>query len=374
MKKITVLILGILLISLGGCKDKIKPGTAKVDRPTVSGVSTMTVELTQAGRYHDATATVTAKSESMVASRIMGPVTELHAREGNRVTAGQLLLVIDSQDINKKVAAAEAGYRESLQALNAAEQNKLLAETTYKRFKNLYDENALTQQELDKVETQKKIAAIEFERIQEMVKRAEAGMAEARVFLGYQKVTSPVDGVVTEKFIDPGTMAMPGMRLFTIEDNSSYRLETDIDESLAGDISLGMVVDIEISSLRLKLQGEVSEIVPAIDPRSRTFLVFIAMEPHKNLRSGLYARAKFPVGQKELLLVPQRSVVNKGQLTGVYVVDENRLIIYRLLRTGKKIGNDVEILSGLKPGETIIIDNLAKVVDGAILQEVGSDD
>jgi len=88
MKKITVLILGILLISLGGCKDKIEPGTAEVDRPTVSGVSTMTVELTQTGRYHDATATVTAKSESMVASRIMGPVTELHAREGNRVTAG----------------------------------------------------------------------------------------------------------------------------------------------------------------------------------------------------------------------------------------------------------------------------------------------
>ncbi len=374
MKKITILILGILLISLGGCKDKIKPGTAKVDRPTVSGVSTMTVELTQTGRYHDATATVTAKSESMVASRIMGPVTELHAREGNRVTAGQLLLVIDSQDINKKVAAAEAGYREALQALNAAEQNKLLAETTYKRFKNLYDENALTQQELDKVETQKKVAAIEYERVQQMVKRTAAGMAEATVFLGYQRITSPVNGVVTGKFIDPGTMAMPGMHLFTIEDNSSYRLETDIDESLAGDISLGMKVDIEISSLRLKLQGEVTEIVPAIDPRSRTFLVFIAMEPHKNLRSGLYARAKFPIGQKELLLAPQRSIVEKGQLTGVYVVDGNRVITYRLVRTGKIFGDEVEILSGLKPGETIITGNLIKVKDGGILQKVGSDE
>jgi len=374
MKITTLLILGILLISVGGCRNKIEPGTAKVDRPTVSGVSTMTVELIQTGRYHDATATVTAKSASMVASRIMGTVTELHAREGERVAAGQLLLVVDSEDINKKVAAAEAGHREALQALNAAEQNKLLAETTYKRFRNMYDEKALSEQELDKVETQKKVAAIEYERIREMVKRAEAGMDEATVFLGYQKVASPVDGVITGKFIDPGTMAMPGMRLFTIEDNSSYRLEADIDESLAGDISLGMQVDIEISSLRLKLQGEVTEIVPAIDPRSRTFLVFIAIEPHKNLRSGLYARARFPVGQKEIILVPQRSVVDKGQLTGVYVVDENRVIIYRLVRTGKKIGDDVEILSGLKPGETIITDNLAKVVDGSILQKVGSDE
>ena len=374
MKITTVLILGILLIPLGGCKNKIEPGTAKVDRPTVSGVSTMTVELTQTGRFHDSTATVTAKSTSLVASRIMGPVTELYAGEGDRVTAGQLLLVIDSEEINKKVAAAEAGHREALQALNAAEQNKLLAETTYQRFRNMYDEKALSQQELDKVETQKNVAAIEYERMQEMVKRAEAGMAEATVFLGYRNVASPVDGVVIGKFIDPGTMAMPGIHLFTIEDTSSYRLEADIDESLAGDISLGMQVDIEISSAGLQMRGEVTEIVPAIDPRSRTFLVFIGVEPHQDLQSGLYARVRFPIGRREIILAPQRSIVEKGQLSGVYVVDGNRVVTYRLVRTGKKIGDDVEILSGLKAGESIITDNLAKVVDGGILQKVGSDE
>jgi len=374
VKITTVLILGILLIPLGGCKNKIEPGTAKVDRPTVSGVSTMTVELTQTGRVHDSTATVTAKSTSLVASRIMGPVTELYAGEGDRVTAGQLLLVIDSEEINKKVAAAEAGHREALQALNAAEQNKLLAETTYQRFRNMYDEKALSQQELDKVETQKNVAAIEYERMQEMVKRAEAGMAEATVFLGYRNVASPVDGVVIGKFIDPGTMAMPGMHLFTIENTSSYRLEADIDESLAGDISLGMQVDIEISSAGLQMRGEVTEIVPAIDPRSRTFLVFIGVEPHQDLQSGLYARVRFPIGRREIILAPQRSIVEKGQLSGVYVVDGNRVVTYRLVRTGKKIGEDVEILSGLKAGESIITDNLAKVVDGGILQKVGSDE
>jgi len=374
VKITTVLILGILLIPLGGCKNKIEPGTAKVDRPTVSGVSTMTVELTQTGRVHDSTATVTAKSTSLVASRIMGPVTELYAGEGDRVTAGQLLLVIDSEEINKKVAAAEAGHREALQALNAAEQNKLLAETTYQRFRNMYDEKALSQQELDKVETQKNVAAIEYERMQEMVKRAEAGMAEATVFLGYRNVASPVDGVVIGKFIDPGTMAMPGIHLFTIEDTSSYRLEADIDESLAGDISLGMQVDIEISSAGLQMRGEVTEIVPAIDPRSRTFLVFIGVEPHQDLQSGLYARVRFPIGRREIILAPQRSIVEKGQLSGVYVVDGNRVVTYRLVRTGKKIGDDVEILSGLKAGESIITDNLAKVVDGGILQKVGSDE
>ena len=374
MKITTVLILGILLIPLEGCKNKIEPGTAKVDRPTVSGVSTMTVELTQTGRVHDSTATVTAKSTSLVASRIMGPVTELYAGEGDRVTAGQLLLVIDSEEINKKVAAAEAGHREALQALNAAEQNKLLAETTYQRFKNMYDEKALSRQELDKVETQKNVAAIEYERMQEMVKRAEAGMAEATVFLGYRNVASPVDGVVIGKFIDPGTMAMPGMHLFTIENTSSYRLEADIDESLAGDISLGMQVDIEISSAGLQMRGEVTEIVPAIDPRSRTFLVFIGVEPHQDLQSGLYARVRFPIGRREIILAPQRSIVEKGQLSGVYVVDGNRVVTYRLVRTGKKIGDDVEILSGLKAGESIITDNLAKVVDGGILQKVGSDE
>jgi RND family efflux transporter MFP subunit len=368
MNKTRVVVAGLLILAMTGCKDKIEPGTATVDRPTVSGVATMEIGLDRTVLLHEATATVTAEVESMVASRIMGPVAAIAVIEGDRVKTGQLLIVIDSEDISSKMAAAEAAYQEALQGLSGAEQNRMLAETTYSRFKNLYDEKALSLQELDKIETQKKVASIEYARMQEMVKRAGAGLAEAKVFQDYKEIKSPVDGVVTGRFIDPGTMAMPGMRLLTIEDTSRYRLEAEINESLAGQITPGLEVEVEINALKAKLQGKVSEIVPAVDPRSRTFKVFITLPPAKNLVSGLYARVKIPVGEQELILVPAESVVTKGQLTGVYVVDSNRVITYRLVRPGKEYDGNVEILAGLRPGDTIIPGNVARVVDGAILQ------
>jgi RND family efflux transporter MFP subunit len=369
MKKTGILLGAALLMLLPtGCKDRIEPGTAKVERPILSDAATMAVKLETVELFHEATATVSPEVESILASRIMGQVVEIKVKEGDTVKEGELLISIDSEDINKKVAAAEAGYREAVQALSAAEQNMMLAETTFKRFKNLYDEKALTRQEFDRYETQKKIASIEYERIRENVKRAEAGLAEAEVFRGYKEIVSPVEGIVTAKYIDPGTMAMPGMRLLTIEDTSRYHLEAEIDESLAGQITPGMDVAIEIRALKTKLTGKISETVPAVDPRSRTFKVFIALPAAASMQSGLYARVKIPVGLKELVLVPAKAIVTKGQLTGVYTVGPDHVITYRLVRLGTKYGENIEILSGLKPGDTIISDNVARVVDGSILQ------
>ena len=368
MNKIVVLIAGFLILAVAGCQDLIEPGTAEVKRPIISEAATLEVRFEEVDLFHEAMATVAAETESMIASRIMGPVAAITVREGDSVKAGQLLIVIDSEDISKKVSAAEAAHREAVQALSAAEQNRILAETTYNRFKNLYDEKALSLQELDKIETQQKVASIEYERIQEMIKRAEAGLAEAKIFDGYREIMSPVKGLVTGKFVDPGTMAMPGMRLLTIEDTSRYRLEAEIDESLAGKVNPGMDVEVEINALNISLKGKVSDTVRAVDPRSRTFKVFIALPAEANLHSGLYARVKIAVGKEEIILVPGEAVVSKGQLTGVYVVSADNVIIYRLIRLGREYGEKVEILSGLKPGDTIISGNTSRVVDGSILQ------
>jgi membrane fusion protein, multidrug efflux system len=368
MIKTRLIIAVLLMLITTGCKDKIEPGTVVVERPTVTGVSSMAVNLTETILYRETMAIVAAEVQSIVSSRIMGPVASISVREGDRVKAGQLLVVIDSADINRKVDAAEAAYKEAVQALKAAEQNKLLAESTYNRFKNLYDEKALSLQEFDKIETQNKLAAIEYGRLQEMVKRVESGLAEAKVFLGFTEIKAPIDGIVTGKFIDPGSMAMPGMQLLTVEDTSRYRLEAEIDESLAGRIAKGMEVEIEIEALKEKLLGSITEIVPAVDPRSRTFKIFVSLPPDKKLQSGLFARIKIPVGQQELILVPPEALITRGQLVGVYAVAADNVITYRLIRQGRQFNNRVEILAGLKPGDTIITDNFAGIVDGSVLQ------
>jgi multidrug efflux pump subunit AcrA (membrane-fusion protein) len=107
--------------------------------------------------------------------------------------------------------------------------------------------------------------------------------------------------------------------------------------------------------------------VPSVDPLSRTFLVKVEIKD-QSLKTGLYGRALLPKGEKEKILVPRMAIVEKGQLIGVYAVDDNGVITYRLVRTGKVYGENVEVLSGLKGGERIVVDGIEKVVDGGVVK------
>jgi RND family efflux transporter MFP subunit len=339
---------------LAGCGDKVKPGVHEVNREQVTGIKSEVLKPSEVDEYFETTGTVRAKTISVIASRMMGTVTSLRVKEGDRVGAGQLLVVIDDRDVAQRVKAAEKG-------LEGAKQQQSLSDITYQRYKKLYDEKVIAGQELDQFETQKKVADIEYE-------RAKAMLAEARVYHGFTRITSPVSGVVTEKKTELGSMAVPGMSMLTVEDNSAFRVEVNADEKLAGRLKAGMTVSVFIDSFNRELAGKVSEIVPSIDPMTRSFLVKIAISD-KDLKNGYYARIAMPVGKKQVLLVPKKAVVEKGQLTGVYTIDKNSVIAYRLVRAGKPYGDKVEILSGLNPGDTVIVDGVEKAVDGGIVSK-----
>jgi RND family efflux transporter MFP subunit len=351
-KALIILFIMITVGVLTACKDKIKPGVHEVKREQVTGIKSEVLRSSEVDEYFETTGTVRAKTSSVIASRMMGTVTSLRVREGDRVRAGQLLMMLDDSDVVQRVKAAEKG-------LEGAKQNQSLSDITYQRYKKLYDEKALAGQELDQIETQKKVAEIEYE-------RAKAMLAEARVYQGFTRITSPVSGVVTEKKIESGSMAVPGMALLTVEDNSAFRVDVNADEKLAGRLKAGMAVTVFIESLDRELAGKVAEIVPSIDPRTRSFIVKIAISD-KDLKNGYYARVSIPVGKKQALLVPKKAVVEKGQLTGVYTIDKNSVIAYRLVRAGKPSGDKVEMLSGLNPGDTVIVDGVEKAVDGGIV-------
>jgi multidrug efflux pump subunit AcrA (membrane-fusion protein) len=122
----------------------------------------------------------------------------------------------------------------------------------------------------------------------------------------------------------------------------------------------------------MKTEGKVVEIVPAIDPMTRTFLVRIELNG-KGLRSGLYGKVKFPVGVKQAIFVPAEAVVEKGQLTGVYAVDEDGMVTYRLVRVGKQYRDMVEILSGITSGDRVIVKGVEEAIDGGVLKEVSEE-
>jgi len=339
----------IFLTLLAGCGDKVSPGTAEVKRQAINGATVTVVQLSKISDDYETSGTVRAKVTSIISSRVTGTVTAVHVRAGERVKAGQLLATIDDRDAVQKVRAAE-------QANEAAKQSRSMADLTYQRYKKLHDEKALARQEIDQIETQKKVADAQYE-------QAKAGLEEARIWQGFTRVTAPAAGVVTDKRVDPGSMAMPGMPLFTVESDGGFQLEVAVDEALSGKLHVGENAAVTIDTIGLHTAGKIIDVVPAVDPATRTFIVKIALAD-KGLKSGFFARVRLSRGEREALLVPKGAIVEKGQLTGLYAVDPQGLVTYRLVRTGKSYEGGVEVLSGLNAGERIITAGLEKAIDG----------
>lgn len=345
--------LAAVILSAGmvtGCKGKIEEKAIK--RPEINGVTVSPVSLSTVDEVYAGTGTVKANSTSIVASRVMGVVTSISVREGDPVKAGQVLLIIDDRDAAQRVRAASM-------AVESANQNKSLAEKTWQRYKNLYDEKALTRQEMDQIETQKKVAEAEYERTKAMAE-------EARTYLSFARVTAPISGRITEKRIDAGSMATPGMPLLVMESGGSYYIEVSIDAGLGKKIKTGMVAEALVETMDKPLQGKISEIFPSVDPLSRTFTVKVEIK-NVPLRSGMFARVRIPVGKRETILVPEQAIVQKGQLTGVYAVDGQGMVTYRLVRKGNASADGVEILSGIAVNDRIITAGVEKVIDGGMI-------
>ncbi|HEY6838187.1 MAG TPA: efflux RND transporter periplasmic adaptor subunit, partial [Geobacteraceae bacterium] len=205
------------------------------------------------------------------------------------------------------------------------------------------------------------------------VARAEARLSQVRegakaaaTVAGYTRITAPLSGIVTSKKAEFGMTVFPGMPLVTVEEEGSYRLELDAPESLVGKVRPGESARIMIEGMPPG-EGRITEVVPSVDPSSRTFTVKVDLKG-KGFRSGMYGRAQVPVGTVQGLFVPKGAVMERGSLTSVWAVDKENVARLRLVKTGRSVGDRVEILAGLSPGERIVTAGGEKVSDGAKIE------
>jgi RND family efflux transporter MFP subunit len=368
MKKPLSLLTGLLLLfALQGCKDKVAPGIAEVQRPVISGVTVEAVQVAAIPQYYETSGSTSAGTTSVVASRLMAAVTKVTVKEGDRVQKGDLLITLDDNDIRQKLQAAEAAHQEALQAQAAARENMALAATTHQRYKNLFEGKAVTRQEFDQVTAAAKVAVLEYQRLEATAARTAAGLDEIKVLRSFAAITAPTDGIITNKKVEPGNMAVPGMPLLTVADTSSMEIRTAVEERYAGRISPGMEAAVQIPALDRQMTCWIKEVVAAVDPGSRTFPVRITLD-ETEVPPGLYAKIRVTAGERPGLLVPAKALVYKGQLSGVYAVDGNNIVTYRLVRTGRQINDRIEILAGLAENDLILTSGVDKAVDGGLLQ------
>jgi RND family efflux transporter MFP subunit len=306
----------------------------------------------------------------------MGYVRELRVHAGDRVTAGQIVAVLDARDLEVAYRQAQASHDESKDAqveadnaVAASKANLDLAHATFRRMQDLFDKRSISNQEYDEAVARMKTAQASYDmavskntQIGSRIRQAEEGVRAAEVRRSYAEIRAPFAGTVTERRAEPGILATPGLPLLTVEQSGGYRLEVSAEESLGPLVRLGQRVDVAIESLDRNFEARVSEIVPAVDPGSRAFLVKIDLPPLKDLRSGLYGRARFVTASRQAVTVPADAVRRNGQIESVMVA-ENGIARMRLITTGETQGARVEVLTGLRAGEMVIPDG--SVSDGA---------
>jgi RND family efflux transporter MFP subunit len=339
-------------IGLSGCSHERRIEAAAPE--TVSDVRLFVTQKTAVPDWLEAVGTVRAAQTSQLASRIMGSIVQVQAREGERVQSGQVLAVIDDAQPRAAMEQATAAELAAQKGVSATESEYQLAEVTKKRYQQLYEKKTVSPQEFDVVNTRYLSAEARRDMAHAELAQASAALAQARTSLSYTRIRAPFAGVVTQKLADAGTLASPGMPLFVVEDTRSYRLEVAVDESDISLVRSGQAVPVLLDALgNTELSGKIAQIVPAADPATRSFLAKIELRADTRLRSGLFGRARFSRGERSTLLIPQTAIVERGQLLGVYVVDANSKIGLRYVTLGKT-GQQVEVLSGLQDGEKVV--------------------
>jgi membrane fusion protein, multidrug efflux system len=359
-------------------------GTAEQAQPrpaTVSGVQLETVRSESLPELYQAVGTVESATSSVVGAEISGTVRAVLVQAGDHVRRGQVLALLDDRNPRAQVGAAQAGVEEAQQggaeveqALAAATAQRQFAEATFKRYQALLAENSVSQQEFDNAQTQYKAAlanerAVEAKQNQLSARRrqAKAQLSSAETILSYARVVSPLDGVVAAKDVDAGTLVMPGTPLFTVDDPAHYRLRAGLPAEFAGRVKRGEEVSVETAGK--KLSGRVVEVAPSTDPASRTMTVKVELPGDCGCQSGDYGTALFPVGEQKILAVPAPALVEQGQLTGVFAVGADGIVEYRLVKTGRTLGERVEILSGLTGGERIAVSKLDLLKQGVRVEK-----
>jgi len=361
-----LLILAVM-VSLHGCggnKPDSRPDAAGAVT-IVKGAASETVRSAPIPESYEVVGTVRARTSAVVSTRIPGTVSVLRVREGDRVKKGQLLAQLDARENQAAAAGASAGIDEAKRALDEALSRKKLADTTFERYQRLFNEQAVTRQEFDIKQTERDLASQGVARAEARLRQASEGSRAADAMADYTRIVAPISGIITSRPVDLGASVFPTQPLMTIEDEGSYQLELAIPESMVGKVKPGTAVQVSLDAVGDSFRTQIAEIVPAADPASRTFIAKINLN-RAGLKSGMFGRGSLALGTSlNGMLLAKKAVVERGALTAVWMLGTDNIARMRLVKTGKTIGDKVEILSGLSDGERVVVSGADKITEGS---------
>jgi RND family efflux transporter MFP subunit len=330
-------LLAVALAGCGGEPGELPPSGEPVDVAVSSAVASYAVKAIPA--------TVVATEEAELATRISGTIRRMPVEIGARVAAGQALAALDTDEIDARIASAEAGAQ--------------LARQWHRRIASLAKDGAATAQELDDAEAR--------------LEMAEAGLLDARAQREYVVLRAPFAGVITRRMADPGDLALPGMPILTMIGTGGLKVEADLPAELAGRLAVGTPVTLYWSEKRERFPARVARVVPAVERRSRRFRVEAIFEAgpegQPDIPPGTFVRLELGESSATTRWIPADAVVTRGQLKGVFVVEADQLRL-RWVRLGQHIDGTIELLAGPRPEALLVRRPSFDLTDGRPVGDV----
>lgn len=340
-------VLAVAMLWLSGMfREKIAPsetGRQPALLAPEQGMDVDEVHPTEKAHFAEAVGTLRSSVRTVVAARVLAPISEVRVRAGDRVQQGDVLILLDRRDMESRLSQATA-------ALEAAKAQADLAEKEFRRDSQLMADKVISERDFEQSRTAASLALAR-------VRQAEQALSETEVSLSYASIVASQDGTVVDRLAEPGDIAQPGVPLLVLYDPGSLRLEVPVMENLAVKLQVGEQLTVHIDALQRDVTAIVDEIVPQAEAASRSFLVKVALTDTEGLYEGMFGRLRIPAGVRRHLCVAVDAVQTLGQLQFVHVLGaDGKTIERRFITTGRHgMEGRMEVLSGLEAGEKVVL-------------------
>tara|TARA_B100000700_G_C14957668_1_gene814789 strand:+ start:134 stop:1189 length:1056 start_codon:yes stop_codon:yes gene_type:complete len=334
---LVIAILAAVIVWFSGVLTQhIAPGV-KTDEQSYRG-ATHQVELSAINVAEVVPGQVIAKQNTQVSARVLAQIERFLVRAGDTVKQGQVVIELDKQALQSQVQQAKA-------QVNALQASLTQASKQLRRANELFAQGLISQNDID-------VATANHDNLKASVEQAQQALQQAQIALQYATIKAPIAGRVVERFAEPGDTASPGQALLAIYNPQQLQLEFAVREGQALTLDIGTQRRVSIAALALHADVPLVEVVPAADSGSRSLLMRFAAPQSAKLLPGLYAQLELPASSRQGVLVAREWVHQHGQLDMVMVVKQGQLQ-RRYVRLGQIVDDQVEVLSGLSPGEII---------------------
>lgn len=383
--KLPIIIAGLLglvlvvafVVRIGQSKEKAALAQAATEKVVITSVRTAQAAKKDLPQLVQITGSVKANNDVQVLPKSPGRVTKVLVDVGSIVKAGDVLATIEAVDMALRVKQSEAQLKQAQAGLEQAKLQQGTAKRGFDRAKALREKGAMTQLDFEQAESGSQLGAVGILSAEASVALAEANLGLAQKAYDDTRITTPVAGVVTKKSVNVGTMATGAVAAFSVQDQTSLKMEGSVPAAYVPQLKLGIKVDIVVDELPGRtFEGTVSRLAPTLDAETRRGAIEIALAPAEGLLPNMFGRAEISFGSSaDVLVVPATAVLSIGGQPAVYLVAGNDgAAVAKLVRPklGAKHFDEIVVEEGLSPGDAVVVSGNAGLKDGAQVVVSGS--